>query len=329
MTTKTAGAIICAALLLGGGAYLVADNVPLSETGHVRIANLPVVQGLPLYVAVEKGYFKEAGITVEIIKYEAPNQIIDAVMAGQVDFTSPSGALGITGIADAKNPGKLKVYAISGGTQGNSGASFVVPSGSTLSQLSDLRGKRLGILAGTIQWRTITREILAQYDLDMDRDLTIVELAPAVQVGALAAGQVDALLALEPVPTISVGKNIARLWIADPTVQHIADPAWLGAGVVNTAFAKQNPETTEKTIQILSRAADEINRNPDAYRQYLRGYTSLTDDLVAKVPIVSFKVCTQITPSDVAAIQKFFDIFTKHNVVAERIGVQDILYCTQ
>lgn len=298
-----------------------------SETTKVKIANLPVIQGLPLYVAVDKGYFTEEGIEVEIVKFEAPNQIIDAIMTGQVDFTSPSGALGITGIADFKNPGKLKVYAVSGGTKGNSGANFIVPNESTLSTPADLRGKRLGILAGTIQWRTIAREILEKNGLNMDSDVTIVELSPSVQVEALASGQVDALLALEPIPTIAVNKSAAKLWIADPTVEYISDPSWLGAGIVSVEFAEKNPNTTRKVISVIEKAMAEIEKNPDAYRQHLKGHTPLSDDLIAKVPIVNFKTCSQLTEQDKDSMQKFFDIFTKHKVAEGQISVEGVLYC--
>lgn len=297
------------------------------ETTKVKIANLPVVHGLPLYVALEKGYFKDAGLDVEVIKYEAPNQIIDAIMTGQVDFTSPSGALGITGIANYKNPGKLKVYAISGGTLGNSGISFVVPLDSKLESLSDLKGKRLGILAGTIQWQTIAREIMIQNGLDIDKDLTIVELAPGLQAQAVASGQVDALLAIEPIPTITIAKSIAKTWITDPTLKYIGDPSWLGAGIINTQFAEKNPKTTSKIIEIISKTVDEINKNPDQYRQYLKGNTPLTDELIDKVPLVSIKVCGQINEQDKNSIQKFFDIFTKHKVVDGKISVEDVLFC--
>jgi NitT/TauT family transport system substrate-binding protein len=298
-----------------------------AETTHVRIANLPVVHGLPLYVAIEKGYFKDTGIDVEVVKFEAPNQIIDAIMVGQVDITSPSGALGITGIANFKNPGKLEVYAVSGGTSGNSGVSFVVPIDSRLGSLGDLRGKKLGILAGTIQWRTITREILEKNGLDMDKDVAIVELAPSLQVQALAAGQVDALLALEPIPTIVVNKKVGKVWIPDPTVRYVSDPSWLGAGVVNVDFARKNPKVTKNVIAIIEKAMLEIENNPDAYRQYLKGYTPLTDDSISKIPIVSFKTCDQLITQDKDAIQKFFDIFTKHGVVVGKIDVDDVLYC--
>ncbi len=329
MNKNTIWSVIIIVILIIAGVWYFTSNKQQQalETTKVRIADLPVVHGLPLYVAIEKGYFKDAGLDVERVKFEAPNQIIDAIMTGQVDFTSPSGALGITGIANFKNPGKLKVYAISGGTSGNSGVDFIVPLNSSLKTLSDLKGKKLGILAGTIQWQTIAREILSQNGLDMDKDLTIVELAPPVQIQALSSGQVDALLAVEPIPTTAINKSAAKMWITDPTVKYIADPSWIGAGIVNVEFAKKNPNTTAKIIEVLGKTIDEISKNPDQYRQYLKGYTSLTDDLISKVPIVSEKVCGQITPQDKDSIQKFFDIFTKHKVVDGTISVDDVLYC--
>jgi NitT/TauT family transport system substrate-binding protein len=329
------GLVVLAGIVLSvfwGDAQLSKQTASVSgafsgETTHVRIANLPVVYGLPLYVALDKGYFKEAGLDVEVIKFEAPNQIIDAVMSGQVDLTSPSGALGIAGIANYKNPGKLKIYAISGGTSGNSGASFLVPVDSTLELISDLKGKKLGILAGTIQWKTITREILSQNGLDFDKDLTIVELAPSVQIQALASGQIDALLALEPIPTIAISKMVAKSWVTDPTVKYISDPSWFGAGVLNVEFAEKNPEVTAKVIEVLSRTIEEINKDPNQYRQYFKNYTPLTEDSISKVPVVSVKVCGQISEHNKDSVQKFFDIFTKHKVVDGKISVDDVLYC--
>jgi NitT/TauT family transport system substrate-binding protein len=179
----------------------------VKENTKVRIGYLPIVQGLPLYMAIEKGYFKDSGIDVEAIKFDSPNQIVDALMQNNLDFGSPidnsddyitsksefsnktiskkgdlikeivySTALGITGVADYKNPGKLKIYAVAGGTEEVPNENLMVPIDSNLTSIKDLKGKKLGILAGTIQWRTITREVLAQNGLDMDKDVTIVEL---------------------------------------------------------------------------------------------------------------------------------------------------------
>ena len=254
MENKPFIAVIIIALALIAVLYVVNSGAP--GDNKVRIGDLPVVHGLPLYVAMEKGYFKEAGIEVERIKFEAPNQIIDALLQKKVDFGSPSIALGITGIADYREPGELKVYAVSGEVGDNSGENLITPINSTLSSISELKGKKLGILAGTIQWRTIAREILSQNGLDMDKDLTIVELSGALMVQALESGQIDALLALEPIPTIAIENGVGKMLMKAPAKNYIADPFWYGAGVVRSDFAEQNPELTKKVIEIVEKEID-------------------------------------------------------------------------
>ena len=181
----------------------------VAETTKIKIANLPIVQGLPLYLAIEKGYFKEAGLDVEMVKFEAPNQIVDAVLNGQVDFTSPSGAIGILGIANFKNPGKLKIYAAAGGDDNIQNDAILVKSDSTIQNIQELKGKKLGILPG-IQWRTIAQHILKQNNLTADTDVILVELAAGLQAPALASGEIDALLGVEPTPTIVKTKSICK-----------------------------------------------------------------------------------------------------------------------
>lgn len=327
MKNKFIVGIVVAVLVIGGIWYFTSNNQKAPETTKVRIADLPIVHGLPLYVAMEKGYFKDAGLEVERVKFEAPNQIIDAIMNRQVDFTSPGGALGITGIADYKNPGKLKIYGVSGETGNNSGENLILPIDSKITSIGELRGKKLGILAGTIQWRTIAREILAKNGLDIDKDLTVVELAGAIQVQALSAGQVDALLALEPISTIAISKGVAKLFVKAPAKQFIADPFWYGAGVVNEQFARNNPNTTKKVIEVFDKAMEEIEHNFDAYRPYLVNYTPLTNELISQVPPVNFKACDSLTDQDINSIKAFYGIFTKHKVVSGEINVNALLYC--
>lgn len=303
------------------------NNVVVNnETTKVRVAYLPVIHALPLFVAIEKGYFKEAGLDVEKVEFQAPNQIIDALINGSADFGSAA-ALGITGIADYKDPGKIKVFNLAGDVGDKTGESLIIPKNSKISSISNLKGKKLGILAGTIQWKTIAREILAKNGLDMDKDVTIVELAGTVQVQALSSGQIDALLALEPIPTVAIGKSGATILAKTPGKQFIADPFWYGAGVVSAKFAQENPITTKKVIAALDKAVDEINASPESSRQYLKGYTSLTDDLILKVPLVEFKNCNSLNDKDMESVRKFFAIFTNNKVIDGEINANSLMYC--
>jgi len=287
---------------------------------------LPVVHGLPFYVAMEKGYFAAEGIEIERVAFEAPNLLIDAILNGTVDISSPTAALSIAGIANHKNPNKLKVYMVNGGKKGNSGENLITYKESNLQKIEDLKGKKLGILAGTIQWRTIVREILAQHGLNMDTDLTIVELAGPVQVQALASKQIDALFALEPIPTIALTKGIARVLFQSPAAQFIAEPFWGGVGVINHEFAQKNPNTTKNFLRAIEKATADIKSDPKGNTQYLKGHTALTDEIINAITIIDFKMGTDLTATDKESIEKFFAIFTKHKVTDSQIDFNSMVY---
>jgi NitT/TauT family transport system substrate-binding protein len=58
------GGLAAAALGLAG-----AQRVRAQGTPKLRIGYWPVAAGLPFFAALEKGYFKEAGLDVEPLKF--------------------------------------------------------------------------------------------------------------------------------------------------------------------------------------------------------------------------------------------------------------------
>ncbi|VVB53520.1 NMT1/THI5 like protein [uncultured archaeon] len=332
--------LIAGALLIGIAIILsiaATTNTPLTghsvdapketpkETTQVTVAYLPVAQVLPLSLAIEKGYFTKAGINVTAVRFESPNLLMDAIVAGRADFGAPGTASGITGIVESKKPGELKVYEFIGGGDDVINDLLLVRKNSTLQSIADLKGKNLGILPG-IQFRTIARHILAQNNLTADKDVAITEIAPGLQVQALAAGQVDALLTIEPMGTVAKENGIGKDLIRSPMVTYISNP-WYGAvGVVRTQYAQENPETTKKFIEVLAHATDEINSNPESSKQYLKGYVSLSDQLIQKTPLPVYKMYTDFTKKDVDSYQQFLDIFTKYGVINGTVNANNLIY---
>jgi NitT/TauT family transport system substrate-binding protein len=306
------------------GVFTLGDN---NETIKVRMGSLPVVHALPVYLAIEKGYFKDAGINIELVKLEAPNQIIDGIMQGQLDFTSTSGAAGISAVADYKNPGKLKVYALSGGTIDNPNDAILIPSDSNITSIKELKGKKLGIIGGSLQWKLLSQYLLEQNELVADKDITIVELALSTHVTAIASKQVDALLTLEPSISTIIKSGVGKILVNGPFENTLSNPFYPGAGIVSTQFSEEHPNTTAKVIEIINRANKEIQSNPSAARQYLKGYTPLKDDLIAIVPLPLIKTCGEINSNDINGLQTFYDIFQKYNAIDGKLSAQKILYC--
>src|SRR5262245_29483766 len=185
---------------------------------------LPIMQTTAYYVALEEKLFEKACIEVVSQRLEAPNQIIDALVAARADFGPPGAAAGIAMLAEAKFPGTFKVFGLQGGgikvNLINDG--LIVKNGSPIKTFADLKGKKLGHIPG-IQWRTISRHMVRSAGLDPQSDVTLMDLAVGMQMPAVVGGSVDATLSLEPVGSIAVASGQAKRAMINPVAMVIAD----------------------------------------------------------------------------------------------------------
>jgi NitT/TauT family transport system substrate-binding protein len=297
------------------------------EETVVKIGYLPYLNGLPFYLALEKGYFKEEGLNVQSVRFEVPNPMVDALLAGQLDFTSPASPLLTTAVVESKSPGKFKIYALSGGTEEIPIESFLVKKENPISKLQDLKGKKIGIIPG-LQPRIMIHRILEQNNFQLN-DFEIIEIAANMQIQALQTNQIDALLALEPIPTILKNKNLGKEIIHAPAVKYIANPFYLGAGAVRVEFAKKNPEITAKILRVFEKVIREIQEKPDEARQYFKGYTPLENSLLPLAPVLTFKMDDKLSAVDISAAQKFLDLCTDYQIVNQKINFESLLFSTK
>lgn len=298
-------------------------NTPTENT-TVRFAYLPVVQSLPLFVAMNDGYFKDVGINVEATKLDAPNLIIDSLLQSKVDFAAAA-ASGIIATSDIAKPDQLKILGLVGGDNSIVNDEILVKNNSDIKSIADLKGKRLGTLSG-IQFRTIATDILAQNNLEVNQDVTLVELETALQAQALASGQVDALLTIEPVGTVVKVKNIGTDLAKSPMVTYISNPWYGSAYVVRNELVQNNPELIKKVDQVLKRAVKEIINHPGEAKNNLKNYTSLDDSIIPHLPLPTYKIGNDITASDTSSLQQFFDIFRTYGVINTNANAKKLIW---
>ena len=66
------------------------------------------------------------------------------MIAGNIEFSSPSTGMGVTAVSQAKNPNTLKVFALNGGAGPNNIDNvFLIKKDSVISSVNDLKGKLL------------------------------------------------------------------------------------------------------------------------------------------------------------------------------------------
>jgi NitT/TauT family transport system substrate-binding protein len=285
---------------------------------------LPIMQTTAYYVALEEKLFEKACIEIVSTKMQAPNQIIDALIAERADFGPPGAAAGIAMIAESKFPGKLKVFGLQGGgiavNRINDG--LIVKPDSPIKSFADLKGRSLGHVPG-IQWRTISRHMVRAAGLNPDTDVKLVDLAVAMQVPAVVGGTVDATLSLEPVGSVAVASGKAVRAMTNPVASVIADPFYSGAAILTTKFLKERPATARKVVEIIDEATDLANANFEKYKPILPKYTPIKDDQLALLAQPYLRGFKDLNETDMKSYQALVDVFINEGVMSGPLNVRD------
>lgn len=259
-----------------GAATLAAPALARAQPGPViRIGYWPVAAGLPFYAAIEKGYFKEAGLNVEALKFAGAQQVMEAMLAGRADGSANGTGSANLAIGEIASPGLFKIFASNPSNAKNVLDEFIVAKDSPIQSIADLKGKKVGSGPG-IQNATLAKAVLERAGAT---GATVVELAISQHVAAVAAGQLDACYTLEPTGTVGRLNGTTRVLEAGVIAKYVlGDPMapWFGGSAsLTTAFLKKHPEESRKFIAAYARGIELIRNQPNEARPYMKGYTAI------------------------------------------------------
>lgn len=317
-------------LLQGGAALLGTLAMPALVRAQarpkIRIGYWPVAAGLPFFAAIEKGYFKEAGLDVEAIKFAGAQQVMEAMLAGRSDGSSNGTGSANLAIGEIAQPGLFKIFATNPSNAKFVLDEFIVPKDSPVKTMADLKGKKVASGPG-IQNVTLAKTMLERAGAT---GATVIELPIGQHVAALVAGQVDACYTLEPTGTIGRMNGTTRVIEAGVVAKYILGDAMApwhgGAASLTTEFIKKNPEVAKKFIAAYTRGIELVRTKPAEARTFMKGYTAIEGALTSEVPLASYMLYNEFKPSDVAYFQKFYDLFTEKGIFDKKVLVDGLLY---
>ncbi len=306
---------------LGSPAIARAQAAP-----KVRIGYWPIAAGLPFYAAIELGYFKEAGLDVEPLKFAGAQQVMEAVLSGRSDGTANGTGSANIAIGELAQPGTFKIFCSNPSNVKNVLDEVIVPVASPAKVMADLKGKRVGSGPG-IQNVTLAKTILERGGAT---GATVVELPIGQHVAALAAGQIDGAYTLEPTGTIGRLNGTTRVLEAGVISKYVlGDPMapWFGGSAsLSSDFIKKNPDAAKKFVAAYAKGVAYVRSKPADARQYLKGYTPIEGALTSEVPLAAYMMYDEFKPADVAYFQKFFDLFSEKGIFSSRLMVDTMLY---
>lgn len=295
-------------------------------TTKVRLGYWPIAAGLPFYAAIELGYFKDAGLDVEPLKFAGAQQVMEAVLSGRSDGTANGTGSANVAIGELAQPGTFKIFCANPSNVKNVLDEVIVPVASPAKVMADLKGKRVASGPG-IQNVTLAKTILERGGAT---GATVVELPIGQHVAALAAGQIDGAYTLEPTGTIGRLNGTSRVLEAGVISQYVLGnnmaPWFGGSASLSSEFIKKNPDVTKKFIAAYAKGVDYVRTKPVEARKYLTGYTPIEGALAGEVPLAAYTMYNEFTPADIGHFQKFFDLFSEKGIFSSRLMVETMIY---
>jgi NitT/TauT family transport system substrate-binding protein len=267
--------------ILSSGCHSSSDT-PSSAAGpasagpaKVRVGYLGLTCEAAMFVAQEKGYFKEAGLEVEFIRTDW-DSLRDGLGLGRFDANYHLIMYLLKPIEQGLDV-KITGGVHSGCLRLQAGARTEIKS------VGDLKGKKIGVptALGSPPFMFSSR-VLKAHGMAPDKDVEWVVLAPEVLGLALENGQVDAVTDSEPIGSILLAQKKVRT-IADSALDLPYRDEYCCATVVSGPFARRDPASAAKVTRALLKGARWVDENPStaAKMSVDKGYIAASAEINA------------------------------------------------
>ena len=276
------------------GTLLSACAPAASEDPTLKIAVLPILDALPMYVADAQGYYKDAGITVEFVPVASAAERDQLMQAGQVDgmindlvstvlYNKDAQKIAVVGFARIATPESAQYSVLAARDSG-------------ITKPADLKGVEIGISDGTVIAYTTDRLLEAEGLKPDDIKTTSIPKIPD-RLQLLSEGQLKAANLPEPLASLAVQSG-AVVIVDDRTHTEF------GNSVISfsTAALNSKPDTVKKFMAALQKAVNDVNAEP------VKWDTLLTDKQLVPAPLIGKYQLPKFPPASVPTEAQFKDV---------------------
>jgi len=218
---------------------------------------------LPIYVTQDKGFFKNEGLDVLVVMFNAGATNLQALIGGDVQIMAggmPETVLARAGGLDIKN-----FWAISNLMP------FQIYGGPGLKSLKDAKGKKFAISRFGSLSEFLTRSALRQFGVD-PKDVTMLQIgATPARFTTLASGIVDATILWFPVTERAKAVGMNKLFDLKELYPH-----WTNVGfVAREAWLAKEKEQAIRFLRAYQSGVKHTRENRDDGIRALRKYVGL------------------------------------------------------
>jgi NitT/TauT family transport system substrate-binding protein len=278
----------------------------------VKVGDLGILTTAALYVAIEKGYFRELGIETELVSIDGAARAIPLLATGELDALAASTTAGFYNAVNQGLPMRVvadKAVQVPGaGTVGLVVRQDLLDSGAVRT-VADLRGRAVGLntRGAALEYQLV--HILRSGGLSLD-DVELVELALPDILAALGTKRLDAAMFIEPFQTIARRRGLAAMVVNSTDVL----PEYQSGVIV---YSQRFPE---RDVQLARdwmvaylrgiRAYEDARRkgiDREAIIDIMMKYTTVKDrGIYDEMVWAAFEPNGRVVPASLAAEQEYY-----------------------
>jgi NitT/TauT family transport system substrate-binding protein len=266
--------------ILGLGLLSVACSTSNAETTTLKIAVLPILETLPMYVAEQEGFFEENGVNIEFVPVASGAERDQLITAGQADgminealstalYNKDDIRVQIVRYARAATPDQTLFRILASGK-------------SDIKQTADLKNVEIGISEGTII-EYLTDRLMEAEGIAPEEIKTVAVPKIPDRLALLNSGELKAAMLPEPLSSLS------ELQGAYVVLDDTSNPEYSFSVI---SFRKEvidnNPQAIKGFLAAIEKAVDEINRDPEKWRGLLAENKLVPEPLMDSFQVPTF-----------------------------------------
>jgi NitT/TauT family transport system substrate-binding protein len=281
-----------------------------------KLGYMKIVDTAPMFIAMERGFFKAAGLELETVPMAGGAVIVQGVTSGDLQI----GWTNVISLYQAHVEG-FDFKFITGGATNVKGTNdthaLLVAKASAIKSAKDLEGK-------TVAVNTLNNivHLMAMAWLDKNgansTKVKFVEVPFPQMEAALVAGKIDAASAQEPFPSAALAKDAARV-LAHPW-SDVLGKFLIASWFASEKWLQKNKQTAQAYITALNRGVDAIEADPKGSRDIIAKWTGLKPDLAGKIPLPVYE--KSLAEKD---LQSTIDLTQKYKLIPRSFKAREVI----
>lgn len=270
-----------------------------SEKQSLKVAVLPIIDSLPMYVALEEGYFEKYDLMVELVPVGSAPERDQLIAAGQVD--GMINELLSTMMNNREETSVQVVRYARAATSDTPLFSILASQQSGITNLDDLKGEKIGISEGTVI-AYLTDRLLQLEGFTAEEIQTVAVPKIPDRMALLGSGELPAAMMPEPLSTLLALQG-AKIVLDDTSHPEIS----YSTITFRKAVIDEKPKAVSAFLMGIEDAVEAINNDPQKYEQVLIDNNILPPPLHGNFEVPQFVtagVPTQAQFDDVLAWAK-------------------------